>query len=124
MTARLDCLLFSAMLTLVVACDALAASLCGTRYQGRGDLEQALRSRGGRFFAGKDVRTVFVDSPTRLSLWWVTYATSRAYPAIACVEKVQAADGSLRQREAEADCDGAARAACEGLRREIAKAKF
>ena len=124
MSKRLRWLLFSATLTLIIGGEAHAASLCGTVYSTRGDPERALHSESGRFVTGKGVRTVLVSSPTRLSLGWLTSAGSRAYPAIACVEKVQVTDGAFKQHEAEANCHGAAHAVCEGLRREIAKAKF
>lgn len=124
MPKRLKQLLLSATLMLVIGGAAHAASLCGTHYSNRDDLERALRSEGGKVFTGRGVLTVFVSSPTRLSLWWLTSIGSHAYPAIVCVEKVQADNGTMEQREAEANCDGARRAACEALRREIAKAKF
>ena len=112
------------MLTLVMADGAYGASLCETRYSSRADLERTLRSENGRFFAGQGVRVALVSSPTRLTLWWLTTDRSRAYPAIACVEKVQSPAGGLAQQEAEVNCHGALETACKGLRRDIAKAKF
>jgi len=110
---------------MLAICDkAYSASLCGIHYSNRGELERALRSEGGRVFSGKDVRTVFVSSNTRLSLWWLSSITSRAYPAIVCVEKVRTPAGTLKQHEAEADCYGAEKAACQRLRGDIAKTKF
>jgi len=117
-------LLLGTVLTLAVISQTNAASLCGTDYRGRSDLERALRSQGGRFFAGKGSRSVSVNSPTRITLWWLTSPGSYAYPAIACVAKIQGADGRFHQHEAETNCHGAGRAACKGLRNAIAKAKF
>jgi hypothetical protein len=121
---RFTWLLFSAALILPISGKAYSALLCGEHYSNRGDLERTLHSKGGRVFNGEGVRTVFASSKTRLSLWWLTSTTSRAYPAIVCVEKIQTADGTLKRHKAEADCQGAEQPACQRLRGEIAKAKF
>jgi hypothetical protein len=110
--------------TLIITGEAQGAQLCKTRYTDRGDLERTLQSQRGQFFTGKGVRSVIVSSPTRLSLWWLTSPSSRAYPTIACVEKLRERDGTFRQHKAEANCDGAELNTCEDLRHEIAKAKF
>jgi hypothetical protein len=122
MKARLNCLLLAATLALAPT-GGRAASLCGTHYKDRSSLEHVLRAQGGRFSAGKAIRSVFVSSPAGLSLWWITTNASHAYPAITCVQK-RRSDSGLKQHEAEVDCRGASLAACQKLRRDIAKAKF
>jgi hypothetical protein len=99
-------------------------SLCGVAFIGRGDLDAHLRDEHARFFAGEGVTTAFVSSPTALTLWWLTEPKSRAYPAIACVEKRATSDLSLVLRPSQVDCRGASPAACGRLRRDISRAKF
>ena len=119
---------------LVLLCVSLAApemvwaedahELCGAKFNERSDLIAKLQQEQARSFRGKDITSVLASSPGGLALWWLTEPRSRAYPAIACVEKRLIAGGGLVLRPGQVDCEGTRAAECSQLKRDISRAKF
>ena len=101
-----------------------ASSLCGVAFAGRSDLDAKLRHQQARFFVGEGVTAALASSPTALTLWWFTEPKSRAYPAVACVEKRGTPDRGFVLGRGQVDCGGISAAECGRLRRDISRAKF
>ncbi len=99
-------------------------TLCNVTFNGRADLNAKLREKRARFFAGRGVASVLASSPSGLSLWWFTDPKSRAYPAIACVEKQATLGGGLVLKPGQVDCGAGDAAECNQLREHISRAKF
>jgi hypothetical protein len=101
-----------------------AHELCGAKFNGRADLIAKMQQEQTRVFRGKDITSVLASSPDSLALWWLTEPRSRAYPAIACVEKRFVAGEGLVLRPGQVDCEGTSVAECSQLKRDISRAKF
>ena len=81
-----------------------------------------LRTDKARFLAGDEITSALANSATGLTLWWLTEPKSRAYPAIACVQKKAVPGRGFVLQLAE--CRGAGPLECHRLRSEIHHAKF
>ncbi|MFC3068914.1 hypothetical protein [Phenylobacterium soli] len=87
-------------------------------------MQKKLRAENARLFAGDGVTSALTNSASDLTLWWLTGPKSRAYPAIACVQKKATAGQGFELKPAEAYCGGASSPECNRLRRAIHRAKF
>lgn len=99
-------------------------SLCGMSFHSRSELQKKLRAEDARLFVGKGVTSALTNSASALTLWWLTEPKSRAYPAIACVQKKATAGQGFELKPAETHCGGASTRECNRLRRAIHRAKF
>jgi hypothetical protein len=124
---RLIGVFIALVLTVVIASSANASearSLCGLSFKDRSQLEEELRARNARFFAGQGMKVALQPSRRGPVLWWITTPGAVAYPAIACAEKSPSTDGGLKPSRAQVACENAKIMACDALRQDIAQAKF
>ena len=125
----LTSLLLSALITSLVVNPASTlnpsgGSLCGVTFRDTSELRFKLKRAHGRFSEQGRITVVTVSKPTSRMLWWLPHAGSPSYPAVACVEKSVSTNNALVLHPSQVACRGTDQKTCEGIGKDIERAKF